>query len=871
MAFKTRKIETAGFSTPQEMFQDNKLKTIMGLMDYQSQTIDNYISTINGNQIRNKNVAFELPTGSGKTLVGLLIAEFHRRKHQRKCLFLCPTNQLVSQVCSLAKEKYGITAIAFTGRQAEYSPQEKSMYLLGKAVGVTSYSSFFALHSFFDTVDILIFDDVHSSENYIIDNWSINIDRQEHSTLFFQLAELFKDVLDESSYSRLTSDYLFSSDVADWCDMLPRSRVIPFSTQLRAIIDANMEESNLRYAWKRIRDSIDACNIYISWNSILIRPYIAPTMTHSAFKNASQRIFMSATLGKSGELERVVGCDNIHRLPIVSGWDTKGLGRKLFIFPDLSLPATEHMAIITKLHSVAGRSVLLVPSLNDYASMRDYLAKNIPGISIFSANELSGSKKDFLASNNAMVIMANRFDGVDFPNDESRMLIVYNLPKVTHLQERFLVSKMAASILYAERIKTRIVQAAGRCTRNASDYSVVCVLGDSILNEMTSPTGLASYHPEMRAEIQFGIENSTDFSNVEDIMENVQIFFNRNDEWESAEAEIVERRDEFVLCGDNTEQEKLYVKLCNAAQLEVKVQYALWKKDYQTALENILTIISLLDAPSLSGYKCYWQCSGSSIAHELCDPAKAHLLISDANKNNVGGIRWIPGLVDYYSTAPITQSTCTLSSDHFFDTVGRMEYELNKFHKHDRFEQRIKDILDMLATGRGDKFERAHLDLGILLGYDAHNSMEPAAPDPYWIINEELCIVAEDKVYDTSEKAIPVKDIKQAKLHEEWIRKNVPILKKDAKIITVIFSNSSTVEHSGKDFCEGLFYCNIKQLHSWANQSLGCLRTAKSHFSEIGNSEWRLSTHTLFATSHTTPKDFIDMITSIPLSTLETK
>lgn len=94
MAFKTRKIETAGFSTPQEMFQDNKLKTIMGLMDYQSQTIDNYMATINGNQIRNKNVAFELPTGSGKTLVGLLIAEFHRRKHQRKCLFLCPTNQL---------------------------------------------------------------------------------------------------------------------------------------------------------------------------------------------------------------------------------------------------------------------------------------------------------------------------------------------------------------------------------------------------------------------------------------------------------------------------------------------------------------------------------------------------------------------------------------------------------------------------------------------------------------------------------------------------------------------------------------------------------------------------------------------------------
>ena len=86
MAFKIRKNETVGFSTPQEMFQDNKLKTIMGLMDYQSQTIDNYMATINGEQIRNKHIAFELPTGSGKTLVGLLIAEFHRRKYQRKCL-----------------------------------------------------------------------------------------------------------------------------------------------------------------------------------------------------------------------------------------------------------------------------------------------------------------------------------------------------------------------------------------------------------------------------------------------------------------------------------------------------------------------------------------------------------------------------------------------------------------------------------------------------------------------------------------------------------------------------------------------------------------------------------------------------------------
>ena len=103
MAFRISKNEKVNFATPQEMFQDNKMKNIFGLIDYQSKTIDNYMKTIKQDgSIINKHVAFELPTGSGKTLIGLLIAEFHRKKFHRKALFLCPTNQLVMQVCKQA-------------------------------------------------------------------------------------------------------------------------------------------------------------------------------------------------------------------------------------------------------------------------------------------------------------------------------------------------------------------------------------------------------------------------------------------------------------------------------------------------------------------------------------------------------------------------------------------------------------------------------------------------------------------------------------------------------------------------------------------------------------------------------------------------
>lgn len=248
MAFKTHKSEMSNFATPQEMFQDNKLKTIKGILDYQSQVLNHYMETLNGSIIINKNVAFELPTGSGKTLVGILIAEYHRRKHQRKSLFLCPTNQLVSQVCSQCREQYGIEAIPFIGKQSEYKTNSKSKYMLAQAIGVTTYSSFFAINSFFDDPDILIFDDVHSSENYIIDNWSLSITREDYPTLFLQVATLLKDVIGESGFNRIQADNSFSRDIMNWNDLLPRTKVNLKARELGEVLRAGTQGTNLRFA-----------------------------------------------------------------------------------------------------------------------------------------------------------------------------------------------------------------------------------------------------------------------------------------------------------------------------------------------------------------------------------------------------------------------------------------------------------------------------------------------------------------------------------------------------------------------------------------------------------------------------------------------
>lgn len=866
MAFRTRKSTSVSFATPQEMFQDNKLKKIKGILDYQSKMIDQYLTTIENERIKNKNVAFELPTGSGKTLVGILIAEFHRRKHHRRCLYLCPTNQLVSQVCAQAKDQYGIHAIPFIGRQAEYDTTDKTAYNLCDAIGVTTYSSFFALPSFFSQVDILIFDDVHSSEDYIINNWSLSINRMDHPALWSQLVETLKDVIGVSGMARINSEDSSERDANEWNDLIPRPLLLPKLSVLHSIIDAGVSDYSLRYAWSRISDNLIDCQFYISRNELLIRPYIPPTNTHDAFKNAKQRIFMSATLGNSGELERLTGCKDIRRLPIVNDWDKKGIGRRLFIFPDLSFSPEQHNKIIAFLHNTAHKSVLIVPTTKESKQKTQEIQNLVEGIQIFDANDLIKRKSEYQESDNAMVIMASRFDGIDFPDDDSRMLFIYNLPKATHLQEKFFIGKMSANLLFAERIKTRIIQAVGRCTRNASDYSVVCVLGSSIQNEIVTPEIQRTYPPELRAEIAFGVDNSKDLENIDSILENVRFFLSRSPEWAETEPDIVERRDSFIAEGPDTTQSQLYQKLLTSAEFEVELQYALWHQDYQTALEKCTQIINVLNAPSLSGYKCFWQYMHGCYALELGMNDVAAGSFKDANKNNAGSVKWFSKLIQLASVEH--GDDVPEDSSKFLNIIESLENNLLSYLGNNRFETTAKRILEGLNSKDGTVFEREHLHLYRLLGYNSENASDPAAPDPYWIVDDDLCVVAEDKIYESSSKEIPVKDVKQAAQHIDWIKQNEHALKSDARIITILISNSEQIEDSARPFCRDIYYVNRDDFYRWAISAIDSIRSVLAAFHESGNYEWRQYAMQCFKQNKTDPDSFIRFIQQKRLSCL---
>lgn len=190
--FKKRLSKVSLPENPEELFLDLRKRdpTIEHLWSHQADILRSY----NSNHINTKDVAIELPTGSGKTLVGLLIGQYRRIVNKERVLYLCPTKQLVHQVQEKSKQ-YGIKAYPFVGKQSEYSPEDFNQYLNGEAIAVSTYSGFFNANPRFNDPNIIICDDAHGAEQYIASMWSLNISRFDNAGVFWKVFSLFEDIL----------------------------------------------------------------------------------------------------------------------------------------------------------------------------------------------------------------------------------------------------------------------------------------------------------------------------------------------------------------------------------------------------------------------------------------------------------------------------------------------------------------------------------------------------------------------------------------------------------------------------------------------------------------------------------------------------
>lgn len=835
MAFKTATSEDSVPDTPDKLFRDLTRRRFPDVLPHQAETMQAYAAE----GVTPPDVALQLPTGSGKTLVGLLIAEWRRRKFNERVVYLCPTIQLVHQVVNQAEEKYGLSVGTFVGQQREYSPASKADFQQAEKIAITTYSGLFNTNSYFDNADVIVLDDAHAAENYVASFWSLLISRdavEGHPALHQALCNLLGRHLTPTNLTRLRGTW---EDVVDrtWVDMLPMPVLAQIKDELTEILDAHTQDTKLRYPWSLLRGHLDACHVYLSPRDIMIRPLLPPTFSHAPFSAAKQRIYMSATLGAGGDLERLTGRKAIHRIAAPKGWDTQGVGRRFFIFPEMSLSADEATGLRMQLMKRAGRSVVLVPS----TPMANAASKQVTdqiAYPIYRVEDIENSKDNFVAAPKAVAVVANRYDGVDFSGDECRLLFIEGLPKAMNSQERFLMSRMAANTLFNERIQTRVVQAIGRCTRSLEDYSAVVVTGDNLPDYLSDIRRRSFFHPELQAEIDFGVRQSKD-TDAANILENFDIFLANGKAWESANRTIVEAR-------RRLHQESLpaIANLAAAVQFEIEYQTALWRADYARAVGFAEQTLGELTAPDVRGYRALWHYLAGSAAY-LGAKSGAAALESKARRHFAEAYKCapdIPWLAEFARQEAPEALGAEAADSALQQQAERLAAELSRLGSiHERkFASLEKEILQGL--GHPDTFEYAQVQLGNLLGFIAGKQESEGSPDPWWI-SGSTCVVFEDYVNTTSDGALDVTKARQAASHPNWMTTHVEQAA-GCTFFPTLVSPATGIRVAAVPHAKTLHYWALNDFLAWATMAVATVRALRATFFEQGDLVWQANAAT---------------------------
>lgn len=827
MAFKKPQITGSVPETPDLLLRELPRRKIPDVMPHQAEIMKAYAATAT----QRSDVAMQLPTGSGKTLVGLLVAEWRRRKFKERIVYLCPTKQLVHQVAEQAHEKYGISVETFVGRQRRYSPASKANYSQAEKVAITTYSGLFNTNTFFDNADVIFLDDSHASENYIASNWTLRVDRLDktHKPLHQSLCNVLSGHLSSTSLTKLRGDWQDAND-RGWVEMLPASIALKIREDLIHTLDAHTQDLDLRYPWSLLRDHLDACNVFLSGSEILIRPLLPPTFSHSAFANAKQRIYMSATLGEGGDLERLTGRKSIFRLPAPGGWDSQGVGRRFFIFPEMSLTDDQIKDLRLRFIDRAGRSVVLVPSLSKAKQVIEEL-NGTTSAQIFEVEDIERSKTDFSVSPHAVAVIANRYDGVDFSGDECRLLFIEGLPKATNAQERFLISRMGANALYQERIQTRVIQAIGRCTRSLEDFSAVVVTGEDLPDYLSDLKRRGFFHPELQAEINFGVFQSKD-NDADDIFENLDIFLKNDKDWEAANQSIVDDRKSLTKSSLPAIGE-----LQASVSHEVDYQTALWRGDFESALAHAEAVLGNLTKPQVRGYRALWHYLAGTAALIGNERSGDSLLAAKSDHHYekayqaAPDVSWLHGFAKTSSLVDRLTSPPSLIEQ--VERLGSNIAELGISHSR-KFSEKEANILSGLA--KPTTFEQAQTALGMLLGFVSHKVEAEGSPDPYWICGK-TCIVFEDFVDTDENGALDVKKARQVASHPNWIRSNVQGLE-GCEIISVLLTPARNIRSAAIPQVAEVYLWERSEFDAWVTRAFQEIRRLRTVFSEEGDLEW---------------------------------
>lgn len=444
-------------------------------------------------QIGHKDVIMKLSTGSGKTVLGLLYAEMMRRKYKGEpVVYLCPTNQLGEQVVETGR-LIGVKVSTFPRNGLPYEA------LSGDAILACTYDRLFNANSVFENKSIrpstIVMDDVHAGAERVRKAYTVDVP----DTVFPALRSLLAPLCEPT-------------DAATWAGIVrgdPGSTYeVPYwvwaevGSEASRLMAAGQDKPPLLFTWGNIARYLELTRCCISGTSAEIALQIPPVEEVAAYAGAKHRLFMSASIKDSSGMIAALGCSSDAYQRLIEPKEDEGAGERMILPTSLINPESTKKEIAAAC-SVLSKKTNVVVLTTSASQAKTWIEAG----AVLSQNADFDSTLDRLRTTTGnYVVFAQRFDGVDLPDDACRVLVIDGVPGGDRVIDQVDSYRQKDSPEYEVRTINKFEQALGRAVRSSADFATVLLVGADIAAFIGRKSVSSLLEERTRRQVELGRE-----------------------------------------------------------------------------------------------------------------------------------------------------------------------------------------------------------------------------------------------------------------------------------------------------------------------------------------------------------------------------
>lgn len=445
-----------------------------------------------------KDLVLKISTGAGKTTVGLLYLLGHMKLSHAPAVYLCPTLQLVEQVLDEAS-RLGITANDYRGGETYPAPA----CMRGDSILVCTYEKLFNAKSTFLRSDVniipsaIVLDDAHAGAEIVRKQFTLRL----HDEAYAALLDLLRPAC--QAYSKPKWLDIESGDPLTLLEV-PHWVWTDSAAKIQEVLHGFADTDDFRFVWPYLAEILPTCRCVLGGGVAEIAPEVLPTSFVRPFAQASHRLFMSATLADDSLLTREFGASpNAAAQPVLPPSD-RGLGERMILAPSLVDPELDRGYAIGLCVELSKAYNVVVLTSSEFLA-KDWVAA---GAKYFAGESFAEGVRRLRTPGSGLqfAVFAQRYDGVDLPDDSCRVLVIDGIPYGESLIDK--QDQQMTLIPGGVRNRTvfRIEQGMGRPVRSHADFAVILLVGQDLTTYVGRHDVLQAMTTDTRNQIQLSFE-----------------------------------------------------------------------------------------------------------------------------------------------------------------------------------------------------------------------------------------------------------------------------------------------------------------------------------------------------------------------------